>query len=183
MLDRIVRNAAEMDRLVGQLLDLSSLDAGHVRLRAGRVEVLGAVVSCVASLGTAVADRVEVEVPGGIVVAADAHALDRVLSNLVTNGVKFSPPDRPVRVRASVDGPMAVVTVLDEGVGIPPEEHERVFDRFYQLGSTERGPRHGTGIGLPIVRRYVELLGGRVWVDSRPGSGSAFSFTLPLAPG
>lgn len=182
MLVRIARNASEMDRLVGQLLDLSRLDAGHIELAIERVDLADALTSCLSSLATPVAARVEADVPGGLAVAADRHALDRVLSNLVTNAVKFSPEDRPVRVDARPNGDgHVVVSVADEGVGIPPEEHERVFDRFYQLDPDQRGPRHGTGIGLSIVRRYVELLDGRVWIESELGSGSRFSFTLPAA--
>jgi protein-histidine pros-kinase len=180
MLARIARNAGEMDRLVGQLLDLSRLDAGHVAVHPEPVDLHDAVVACVQALAADVASRVEIDLPDGLLVATDPHALERVLSNLLTNGAKFSPPDTPVRIGAHVDGREAIVTVSDEGVGIPAAEQEKVFDRFYQLGATVRGPRHGTGIGLSIVRRYVELLGGRVWVDSAPEQGSTFSFTLPL---
>jgi protein-histidine pros-kinase len=185
MLARIARNAAEMDRLVGQLLDLSRLDAGQVELHPASLPLAQAVETCVRSLATDVAARVTSDVPPDLVVVGDAHALDRVLSNLVTNAAKFSPDDRPVHVGAAIDddGRGVVVTVTDQGPGIPESEREKVFERFYQLGTDERRPRHGTGIGLSIVRRYVELLGGRVWVDAPPGDrgGSAFSFTLPRA--
>lgn len=185
MLARIARNAAEMDRLVGQLLDLSRLDAGQVEIHPVQLPLAGVVETCVQSLSTEVAARVTCDVPADLAVLADAHALDRVLSNLVTNAAKFSPDDRPVCVGAVVhdDGRDVVVTVTDEGTGIPESERDKVFERFYQLGTDTRRPRHGTGIGLSIVRRYVELLGGRVWVEPAPGDrgGSAFSFTLPRA--
>ena len=179
MLGRIARNASEMDLLVGQLLDLSRLDAGHVAVQPMHLGLREAALACVRSLATEVAARVEVDVDDDVHVWADPHALERVLANLVTNAVKFSPPDSPVRVSvAATAADEVTVAVRDEGVGIPLEEQDKVFDRFYQLGTNERGPRHGTGIGLSIVRRYVELLGGRVWVDSEPGRGSTFSFTL-----
>jgi len=125
---------------------------------------------------------VGIDIDGALHVLADTHAVDRVLSNLVTNAAKFSPPGSAVRIDARVDEARsaAVVGVTDEGPGIPREQQERVFDRFYQLDG-ERGPRNGTGIGLSIVRRYVELLGGSVWVESTPERGAAFRFTLPLA--
>lgn len=179
LLARIARNAGEMDHLVGQLLDLSRLDAGRIDMHPAPICLLEAVRTCIASLATHVAARVSVEMTESIVVLADPHALDRVLSNLVTNGVKFSPEDRPVRIEVSTDDATAVVTVTDEGVGIPLDEQDKVFDRFYQIGSGIRAPRHGTGIGLSIVRHYIELLGGQVWVESAPGLGSAFSFSLP----
>jgi two-component system sensor histidine kinase EvgS len=181
MLGRIARNAGEMDRLIGQLLDLSRLDAGHVAVHPTSMRLAEAVRTCVRSLATDVSARVDIEIADDVEVEADAHALDRVLTNLLTNGAKFSSAGTPVRVTAAVDGDTATVTVADDGIGIPAEEHDRVFDRFYQLGAGERGPRHGTGIGLSIVRRYVELLGGRVWIESEPERGSAFSFTLPRA--
>jgi PAS domain S-box-containing protein len=179
MLGRIARNASDMDRLVGQLLDLSRLDAGHVAVQPMRVDLRDAALACVRSLATDVAARIEVGIDDATRVWADPHALDRVLTNLLTNAVKFSPADTLVCVSCVVDDDDEVtVSVRDEGVGIPPEELDNVFDRFYQLGTNERGPRHGTGIGLSIVKRYVELLGGRVWVESDPGRGSTFSVTL-----
>jgi PAS domain S-box-containing protein len=179
MLTRIARNASEMDRLVGQLLDLSRLDAGQVELHMVPVSLHHAVRACLLSLATDVAGRVEVDVPDDLTVVGDSHALDRVLSNLVTNGVKFSPEGGVVRVAARLaDDETVMVSVTDEGVGIPPAEQDRIFERFYQVGSGTRSPRHGTGIGLSIVCRFVELLGGRVWVESVPDEGSTFRFTL-----
>lgn len=98
--------------------------------------------------------------------------------NLLTNAAKYSPDEASIRVTASTENGNAVLSVEDEGMGIPPEEQARVFERFYQ-SSLVSGKR-GTGVGLSIVRRYVELQGGRVWVESERGSGSAFRFTLPL---
>jgi PAS domain S-box-containing protein len=179
MLQRIARNAHEMDRLVGQLLDLSRLDAGQVDVQPEPLGLLDAVQACLAAMGDAVAGRVAVDVADDLVVLADGHALDRVLTNLVTNAAKFSPAGSTIAVSGSRDGGFAVVSVLDQGTGIPEDEREKVFDRFYQLDG-ERGPRNGTGIGLSIVRRYVDLLGGQVWVASAPDAGADFRFTLPL---
>ncbi len=182
MLGRIARNASEMDRLVGQLLDLSRLDAGQVEVTPVGLDLVDTVEACLASLADAVSGRVRVEVPAGTTVVADAHAVDRVLSNLLTNAVKFSPPDADVEVQAAPakDGEV-VVRVVDHGLGIPAAEREKVFERFYQVAGSSTGPRNGTGIGLSIVRRYIELLDGTVWVDDTPGGGSTFSFTLPSA--
>ena len=179
LLGRIARNAGEMDRLIGQLLDLSRLDAGHVAVHPATLALRDAVQTCVRSLATDVGSRVEIDVPDDLSLQADRDAFDRVLSNLVTNAAKFSPAGTPIVVKAWSEGDVVTLSVADQGVGIPAEEHENVFDRFYQLGTGGRGPRHGTGIGLSIVRRYVELLGGRVWVESEVDRGATFFVTLP----
>jgi len=152
-------------------------------VRVAPMALRAVVDGCVSSLATDLADRIDVDIPVDLRVLGDEHALERVLSNLLTNAVKFSPDDRRVAVQAAPgdDESLVVVSVVDHGTGIPVEEREKVFERFYQLGSDERRPRHGTGIGLSIVRRYVELLGGRVWVDGPPEGGSAFRFTLRRA--
>jgi signal transduction histidine kinase len=122
-----------------------------------------------------------VEVPDGLAVEADADAFNHVLVNLVTNAVKFSPAGSRVLVRARPRGDEIVVSVADEGVGVAPEDQDRIFDRFYQ--SSNGGGGRGTGIGLTIAQRFTELHGGRIWVESEPGSGATFSFTMPGANG
>jgi signal transduction histidine kinase len=113
-----------------------------------------------------------------------ARQLEQVLTNLVGNALKFSPDGGVITVGARQEGEFVVVYVADEGIGVPPQEHERIFERFYQVdGSTSRFP--GTGLGLTIVKEFVEGHGGRVWVQSptlpgEPGHGSTFYFSIPL---
>jgi signal transduction histidine kinase len=113
-----------------------------------------------------------------------ARQLEQVLTNLVGNALKFSPDGGVITVGARQEGEFVVVYVADEGIGVPPQEHERIFERFYQVdGSTTRFP--GTGLGLTIVKEFVEGHGGRVWVQSptlpgEPGHGSTFYFSIPL---
>jgi signal transduction histidine kinase len=115
-------------------------------------------------------------------VLADRIQLMQVLQNLVGNALKFrGDGDRPrIHVGASVDGAAATITVRDHGIGIEGEHLERIFHLFHRLHS--RGEYPGTGIGLAICKKIVEGHGGRMWVQTRPGEGSTFSFTLPLAP-
>jgi signal transduction histidine kinase len=120
-----------------------------------------------------------IDVPPELEVEADERGFERIMVNLLTNAAKYSSEDSPIRVSATRVNGNAVLSVEDEGIGVPPDEQEQVFERFYQ-SSLVSGKR-GTGVGLSIVRRYVELQGGRVWVESEPGSGSTFSFTLPVA--
>lgn len=112
---------------------------------------------------------------------ADAQRVEQVVGNLIDNALRYTPADGNVTVSAGPGSEprTAVVTVADTGSGIPPEEQPLVFDRFYRGGRTHS--RSGSGIGLAVVRELVTRQGGRVWVESQPGQGSRFSFTLPLA--
>jgi signal transduction histidine kinase len=93
--------------------------------------------------------------------------------------VKFTNPGGEVTVSAESDGDFVRITVADTGRGIPEEECGRIFDKFYQVGYTTVGVRQGTGLGLTICKQLVEIQGGKIWVDSEPGKGSHFHFTLP----
>jgi len=99
--------------------------------------------------------------------------------NLLTNAVKFSPAGSRVVVSARRAGNEVVMSVADEGPGVAPEEQERIFDRFYQSRNGDHA--RGTGIGLTIAQRFTAQHGGRIWVDSEPGRGATFSFTMPVA--
>jgi signal transduction histidine kinase len=117
--------------------------------------------------------------PGLPPVHADASRLERVLTNLVGNALKYSTAPAPVRISAALQEDAVVISVADGGVGIAPEDVPRLFQRFQRGRLTQR--TEGLGLGLYIVRALVEAHGGRVWVESVPGEGSTFSFTLPLA--
>src|SRR5207253_5210566 len=85
-----------------------------------------------------------------------------------------------IRVEAAREDEVVAISIADTGMGIPPDEHESVFDKFYQVGATTKGVREGTGLGLAITRRLVEQHGGKIWLESELGKGSRFTFTLPL---
>jgi PAS domain S-box-containing protein len=181
MASRIERNGREMLGMVERLLDFSRLQAGKVELRPGPVSLASIVNSSLDTLKESLADHpVSVSVPDDITVFADAQAVAVVMANLVSNAVKFSPPGTPIEIGVHRDGDTAVVVVRDHGKGIPPELGERVFERFFQAPGQPPG-RRGAGVGLAIVRRYVELQGGRAWCDTPPGEGSRFSFSLPVS--
>ncbi len=112
-------------------------------------------------------------------VDADPLRVKEMLYNLLSNAVKFTPEGGKVWVEIQEDAGFARVTVGDTGVGIPHEEQENIFDKFYQVGNTTRGVREGTGLGLSITKELVQMHGGWIEVDSRPGEGSRFTFTLP----
>jgi signal transduction histidine kinase len=136
------------------------------------------VTTVVGDLGPVLADhRLHVDVDGAVVVA-DPRAFGQVLMNLLTNAAKYSPSGAPITIRAETGDSDVVVSVADHGSGIPLDEQDRVFDRFYQSPSNG-GARRGTGIGLSIAKRFTEMQGGRIGVESIPGVGSTFFVTMP----
>jgi signal transduction histidine kinase len=181
LLTRASGNADELARLVGQLLDFARVEADRVEVSPEPMATAEAIGGVLRDLAPVVDDhRVELDVEPGLMMLADPDAFSRVLVNLLTNAVKFSAPGSRVAIEAVREGDDVVVSVADEGVGIAPEDRARIFDRFYQSADTELS-RRGTGIGLAIARRFTELQGGRIWVESEPGRGSTFSFTVPVA--
>jgi signal transduction histidine kinase len=180
LLTRASSNADELGRLVGQLMEFARSDTGPIEIVPTELDVGDAVDGALRDLAPVVADHtVTVDVPDGLAVDADADAFNHVVVNLLTNAVKFSPSGSRVIVRAIRDVDDVVVSVSDEGAGIPPEDQDRIFDRYYQ--SANGNGARGTGIGLTIAQRFTELHGGRIWVESEPGRGATFSFTMPAA--
>jgi signal transduction histidine kinase len=112
-------------------------------------------------------------------VAADERKFKQILLNLLTNAVKFTPDGGRVDVSARRDGDNIVVAVHDTGIGIAPEDQAAVFEEFRQVGRDYTNKQEGTGLGLALTRKFVELHGGRIWLESEPGKGSTFTFTIP----
>ncbi len=166
-------------RLIGDLLDLARIEAGAMVWRFGPTdlaEVVRAAATTLVAVAAEKAVRLEISQAGAQPVRADADRLQQVVMNLVSNAIKFSPPGGSVAVRLEpADGGFRVA-VQDHGPGIPPEDRERVFERFYQ-GSQHR-PGQGAGLGLAISREIVAHHGGKIWVESE-GPGSTFYFTIP----
>ena len=112
-------------------------------------------------------------------IRADQRKVKQVLLNLLSNAVKFTPEGGRIDVRASVVDETAEISVADTGIGIAPEDHHVVFEEFRQVGKADK-KAEGTGLGLALCRKFVELHGGRIWVKSEIGVGATFTFTLPL---
>jgi signal transduction histidine kinase len=119
--------------------------------------------------------------PEEITISADGRRVRQIVFNLVSNAVKFAPVEGRVDVSARLDDGQVEVAVADTGPGIAPAELETIFEEFKQAMNGKRADE-GTGLGLPLSRKLVELHGGRLWVDSAAGNGSTFRFTLPVAP-
>ena len=182
LLTRASSNADEFGRLVRQLMEFGRTESGPIEIAPSKLDVAAAVDLALLGIAPVTAGhRMDVDLPDGLVVDADADAFNHVLVNLLTNAVKFSPAGSLVMVGARRADGDVVVSVTDQGAGIAPDEQERIFDRFYQ--SRNGNHARGTGIGLTIAQRFTAQHGGRIWVDSEPGRGATFSFTMPVAAG
>lgn len=180
----IHKNAARLARMINDLLDLDRMRLGRMTLDIGPVD-LNAIVRDVAALipRDPVLHQIELELDDAIPRAqGDKDKLTQVVTNLVSNAVKYSPEGGPIRLRSWLEGDTFRLSVADSGIGIPAGELDRVFEKFTRVESKAMRDIQGTGLGLPIVRQIVELHGGRVWVESVFGAGSTFHVALPLAP-
>jgi two-component system, OmpR family, phosphate regulon sensor histidine kinase PhoR len=180
-LDGILTGASRMNIMIRDLVDSARLEGGHLQLRREAValgpflaELLGRVASVLD------VQRLQVDTaPDLPPTHVDPERLERILINLLSNALTYSPAGSPVRVTASGRGDGVVVSVADQGRGIAPDDLPHIFERFYRGTGGRTG--EGVGLGLYITRMLVEAHGGRIWVDSRPAQGSTFSFTLPAA--
>jgi PAS domain S-box-containing protein len=172
-------SARRMESMIAEMADLVRVESGPGAFAPVPVEVTGAVQDLLSRLGESVAVE-RVRVHGGAVHAlVDPASLDRVLVNLITNAVKYSPAKEPVDVRVEGRGAHVAVAVVDRGPGIDPAEQRHIFQRFYRRARDARS--EGLGLGLYITRMLVERMGGHIEVASAPGKGSAFTVTLPAA--
>jgi len=177
-LQSIDREADRLNRLIGELLLMSRLESGALEVRRERHRLADIIGSIKDRLHTLTAKhQLRIQVSDDLTVLADSERIGEVFTNLVENAVKYSPEGSSITIEAHSNGREVYISVIDEGIGIPPELHEKVFERFYQVNPT--GQVSGTGLGLSICQGIVEAHGGRIWVESRPGEGAKFTFTLP----
>jgi signal transduction histidine kinase len=181
-LSYIASESARLSSIVDALLNVARLDTGDLQVNLQSTDVGVLLSEAVGTVEEETHDghRFVVDVPPEPIAAhADRDKLRQILAALLDNAVKFSPDGGTVRVVARKSSPATVeLAVADEGVGIPPAEHERIFSKFYRGGETASG----TGLGLFIAQGLVSAMGGRISVESEEGKGSRFWFELPLAP-
>jgi signal transduction histidine kinase len=146
-------------------------------------KALAEVIGLMAPLADAKRIGVENNVCRDLLLHAGQTQFKQIVFNLLHNAIKFTPEGGSIRVEASRECGSARFMMADTGVGIPTEEHEAVFDDFHQVAAATAGRPQGTGLGLPITKQLVELHGGRIWLESEPGKGSRFFFTLPVKDG
>jgi signal transduction histidine kinase len=186
-LARLESQAKKMDRLVNDLLDMSRLQAGKLQVHPEVTDLRLLVQHVVEEQQNIAATRtIRLLLPHTdepVLVQADPDRIAQAIANYITNALKYSPADAPVEVGLEVDWRAARVWVRDYGPGLPEAEQERIWQRYHRVPGIEvqSGTGVGLGLGLAIVRHIIELHGGVVGVESAPGQGSAFWFTLPLA--
>jgi PAS domain S-box-containing protein len=177
----------ESDRLrelVENLLDMSRIEAGVLRIHPELTRLTPVVERALAALQPKLAGReVSIDSLDDLPdVMIDSTRVQQVLSNLLDNAAKYSPPGTPIRISVSSDATHVTIGVHDRGVGIPPEHAGKIFDRFYRVENAGIRSAGGIGLGLAISRGLIEAHGGRMWVDSLAGQGSTFYFSIPVAP-
>jgi two-component system sensor histidine kinase/response regulator len=178
-LGRALESSQQLMEMVNSLLDVSRLENGQMPLCCASHDLVKMAGAAVGSLGSLTRDgRVEIQAAGEVYAYCDEQLIRRVIANLVGNGVKFSPKDRPVRVSVSGIEGLPTVTVADEGGGIPAEFHERIFEKFGQVDPCARKVR-SSGLGLAFCKLAVEAHGGEIRLRSAPGEGSEFRMVIP----
>jgi NtrC-family two-component system sensor histidine kinase KinB len=184
LVDSAREDCGRLTKLSRELLQLSKLEVGRLQLRDEELDVQAFVESCLRPLqlpfqekGVLLTTSVAPDIRR---LVADEQQVSSVLTNLVSNALKFTPGGGTVAVRAREDGHFLLVEVEDTGVGIAPEHCESIFDKFVQIRQSMNSTPGSVGLGLAIAKEVVEMYGGRIWVRSEVGTGSLFSFTLPF---
>jgi two-component system phosphate regulon sensor histidine kinase PhoR len=179
-LGRMERQGNRLVGLVENLLTTSRLESDQLSISIGRMLFEDLCRETVEGLGTDV-DRIVTDVPDDIpVLHTDRQLLSRVITNLLDNALKYSPEDSMCELGARADGDQLVFWVRDHGIGIEPEQMERIFERFYQVDSSSTRRFSGAGLGLSMVHDLVQHLGGTVTVESTPDHGSTFTVNMPI---
>jgi signal transduction histidine kinase len=182
----ILRDSQHLLALINDVLDLSKIESGRLQLQKQLFvfnDALEEALSSIRPRADGKSIRIETAVdqaPGAMF--ADRLRVKQILYNLLSNAVKFTPAGGVIRIEAMTRDGFVEISVVDNGVGIPADEQEAVFDKFYQVGRRQAGGQEGTGLGLAITRQLVHEHGGRMALKSDVGKGSRFTFTLPLRP-
>jgi GAF domain-containing protein/anti-sigma regulatory factor (Ser/Thr protein kinase) len=184
--DDILSSGRHLLSLINDILDLSKIEAGRMELEVTTFHLPDAIENALLlirerasrhgiKLDRSIDDRV-----GDY--TGDERKVKQVLVNLLSNAVKFTPEGGQIKVEASLGDSAMIISVTDTGIGIAKEDQDAIFEEFRQVGGNYAQKREGTGLGLSLTRKFVELHGGKIWVESELGKGSTFTFTLPISP-
>jgi signal transduction histidine kinase len=185
-LQDILSSGRHLLSLINDILDLAKIEAGRMELEVADFHLPQAIDNSITLVRERAARRaitLELGVDPRLgEIKGDERKVKQVLLNLLSNAIKFTPEGGRVEVHAGLVDGVAEISVTDTGVGIAPEDHEAVFEEFRQVGNDYAKKHEGTGLGLTLSRRFVELHGGKIWVKSQLGQGATFTFTLPVKP-
>jgi len=183
-LQDIVSSGRHLLSLINDILDLAKIEAGRMELEVTDFHLPQAIENAITLIRERAARRsiaLDVQIDPRLgEIKGDERKVKQVLLNLLSNAIKFTPESGQVGVHAALTDGFAEISVSDTGVGISPEDHEAVFEEFRQVGSDYAKKHEGTGLGLTLSRRFVELHGGKIWVKSQLNQGATFTFTLPV---
>ena len=179
LIETASEEADRLNRLVGNLLDMTRLEAGAMHIKREDCDSPDVIGVTLEGLGSRLAGRlINLNIPSDLpLVPMDFVLIERVLSNVIDNALKYSPPDKPITITAQMVGGFLIIKVIDQGIGIPIEDLERVFDKFYRV--QRPGSVNGTGLGLAISKGIVEAHGGMISAENNPGGGTIITITLP----
>jgi two-component system, NtrC family, sensor kinase len=185
-LQDILESGRHLLSLINDILDLSKIEAGHMELEPADFDLPSAIDNALILVRERASRRgitLGSTIDAGLgMIRGDERKVKQVLLNLLSNALKFTPEGGRIDVRASLHDEVAEVSVADTGIGIAPADQDVVFEEFRQVGTVDK-KAEGTGLGLTLARKFIELHGGRIWVKSQVGIGSTFTFTLPLRRG
>ena len=186
-LQDILASGRHLLSLINDILDLSKVEAGRLELELSRFHLptaLDQALTLVRERATRHGIALDVAVDGGVGdVVGDERKIRQILLNLLSNAVKFTPEGGRVGVTATAADGVVTIAVSDTGIGIAPADQEAIFEEFRQVGRDDTRKQEGTGLGLTLAKKFVELHGGQIWVRSEVGQGSTFTFTLPVGTG
>jgi signal transduction histidine kinase len=184
-LEDILSSGRHLLNLINDVLDLSKVEAGKMDIKPESLKLTDVIDEVVATVKPMLDEsrhmltvRCREDLPR---IYGDRNRLKQILLNLLSNAIKFTPDGRRLELETGRKGEVCQVSVTDEGIGIRTEDQACIFDPFTQLDTLPGERKEGTGLGLALTKQLVELLGGRIWVESQYGKGSQFSFTIPLA--
>jgi signal transduction histidine kinase len=178
------QNCFRLLRLVNNLIDITKIDSGFFQLQLQNRNIIAVIEEITLSVADYIENKgielifdTEIE---EVEIACDADKIERIMLNMLSNSVKFTPAGGSIFVNIKNEGSILTVSVRDSGIGIPEDKMQYIFERFRQVDKSLSRNREGSGIGLSLVKALVELHGGRVWVESEYGKGSTFTFQLPV---
>ena len=185
-IEAVEKNVNRMELLVSDLQDISRIESGQLSLELVNASVEHVLKGAAQTLSSQIERRgqtMELDLPEGLpMVKADPVRLGQVVNNLLSNATKYTPDGGHIALAAHKRDGYVECSISDTGIGIEPEDQERIFDKFYRVHSPKVDAAPGTGLGLSIAKSLVEMQGGSIDVDSEPGEGSTFKFTVPIAP-